>query len=171
MRLVYHRGRNGIHERNAGKNVAKHAVGGNGEPVCGAGNGGFRYGWIQIDGDKITCPRCLNTKLFQQAYPPKVLSQIREEVASDGWVYLIKSSYGNLYKIGYGKNPKKRLAEIQSCSPVSLQLVHSIYFFNAAAAEKLLHETFREYRQHGEWFNLPDSAVEWICSWGGRKDA
>lgn len=175
MKLIYHRGKDDCHLSNGGKKVARHAPGTDGNPICGAGRNALRYGWVEVEENQVTCPRCVNMKVFRQKHPFDALSLSLESEVSRrstcGWVYLLRAESVGLYKIGYTAKLEARISQIQSCSPVSLQLVHSIYFSNAAEVEKVLHETFNPYRQHGEWFNLPESAVEWICSWGGKKDA
>jgi hypothetical protein len=71
-------------------------------------------------------------------------------------VYFIRGA--GLTKIGTSATVAQRVANIQACSPVELELVR----FEPLAAgrrrwvETALHEAFGEYRRRGEWFDLPD---------------
>lgn len=65
-------------------------------------------------------------------------------------VYFIKA--GNFVKIGIATDPEKRLIELQTANPVVLKLVYSMP--GDEELEKLLHKTFDEYRENGEWFRF-----------------
>jgi hypothetical protein len=71
-------------------------------------------------------------------------------------VYFIRGA--GLTKIGTSATVAQRLANIQACSPVDLELVR----FEPLPAgvrrwvETELHEAFHEHRRRGEWFELPD---------------
>ncbi len=70
-------------------------------------------------------------------------------------VYLIGSTDSPLVKIGWSDNPKRQLRDLQSGSPVLLQLL--AVFEDGQLMEAELHRRFADKRMHGEWFDLgPD---------------
>ncbi|MEV7282654.1 GIY-YIG nuclease family protein [Streptomyces sp. NPDC093111] len=70
-------------------------------------------------------------------------------------VYLIGSTDSSLVKIGWTDNPNRRLRDLQTGSPVVLQLL--AVFEGGPIVEAELHRRFADKRRHGEWFDLgPD---------------
>lgn len=69
--------------------------------------------------------------------------------APQGWVYLI-SDGGWAYKIGWARNPEKRLAFLQTGHPEKLRIVAVID--GSREKERELHELFAASRIRGEWF-------------------
>ena len=76
----------------------------------------------------------------------------------NGFVYLAKSDTGH-YKIGMSKNPFGRVKHFKTQMPVNVKLIHFFPCDNPRRVEGMLHEWFSEYRYKGEWFNLPEEAV------------
>ncbi|MFJ8855661.1 GIY-YIG nuclease family protein [Streptomyces sp. NPDC102437] len=75
--------------------------------------------------------------------------------ASRARVYLIGSAASTLVKIGWSDNPERRLRDLQTGSPLPLQLL--AVFEGGAVVEAKLHRRFADKRRHGEWFDLgPD---------------
>jgi hypothetical protein len=67
-------------------------------------------------------------------------------------VYIIANSVNQLVKIGRSHDPRKRLADIRTMSPVPLE---TIAVFDAAGhTETELHTEFGALRHHGEWFDF-----------------
>lgn len=93
------------------------------------------------------------------------LHVFREDIA--GHIYVItpavRQTPGALYpcKIGYSKNPKKRLASLQGAhyDPLIIRFV-SPKLWNVQRVEETLHHRFRSYRRIGEWFTLSDTLIE-----------
>lgn len=77
-------------------------------------------------------------------------------------VYLIGASDSPLVKIGYSHSPERRLADLQSGSPLKLALLAT--WPGGQEMEARLHVCFAEERKHGEWFDLGREPV-------GRVDA
>ncbi|MEU9438370.1 GIY-YIG nuclease family protein [Streptomyces sp. NPDC048252] len=73
-------------------------------------------------------------------------------------VYLIGSPSSPLVKIGWTDNPKRRLRNLQTGSPVPLRLLALFEGGNTVEAE--LHRRFADKRRHGEWFDLGPNPVE-----------
>ena len=77
-------------------------------------------------------------------------------------VYFVVAERARLIKIGYAKDPWKRLSDLQVGSPEPLQMLGLIATYLPAQLEAFLHERFRATRTHGEWFLLDMPLVEWI---------
>lgn len=74
-------------------------------------------------------------------------------------------SDGEFVKIGRSKNIQQRLHGLQSSNPRNLELIGCHYPEDSMSSkkhEKYWHETFAPYKVRGEWFNLPEEAVEYI---------
>jgi len=77
----------------------------------------------------------------------------------NAFVYLIRQEdFANkqfLFKIGWAKNPRRRLREFQTANSQLLHLWAAMPFLNDADAkqkERELHGVCRSWQQHGEWF-------------------
>jgi len=73
--------------------------------------------------------------------------------------YIIKNKRNGLYKIGYSSNPSLRENTLQSQEPE----VEKIKVFKNNH-ENLLHEKYKKQRVRGEWFNLTNLQVKYICT-------
>lgn len=73
-----------------------------------------------------------------------------------GYIYFIQGLCGGAIKIGYSKNPEKRLAELQTGYPDTLTILLMIP--GTEATERTLHRQFEASRLKGEWFR-PDKYV------------
>ena len=74
-----------------------------------------------------------------------------------GYVYLIqgpRKDGKDLFKIGRTINPKTRFLNLQTGSPVSLELVKITKTKNPKELERYLHDHCAEMRVRGEWFAL-----------------
>ncbi len=69
-----------------------------------------------------------------------------------GWVYLIHAQGTNRYKIGRSIDPVSRYKTLQTQSPYPLVILDCFPTLDAATDEAYLHETLKEFRVHGEWF-------------------
>lgn len=65
-------------------------------------------------------------------------------------VYLIKCTVNNVCKIGFSDNPKDRLQQLQTSYPHKLELTSIID--GDISIERHIHEYFKEFNTHGEWF-------------------
>lgn len=66
------------------------------------------------------------------------------------YVYCIEAVGTGLVKIGSSTNPTKRLAQLQSISPVPLRIKYVTH--GGELRERELHRRLAGYRRHGEWF-------------------
>jgi len=82
--------------------------------------------------------------------------------APDGWVYWIGGDTGPI-KIGWSKEPEKRLKQFQPGSPIELKVIHRVA--GTYNDERRLHNELSNERLHGEWFErgaaLMAAGVEW----------
>ena len=85
---------------------------------------------------------------------------------NEGYVYLIRETGQNLYKIGKSINPKKRVRSIIGGHPNKADVVHIAWFEDHSYAEQMFLDTFSKTRQNGEWFILEEEDVEFIKSFG-----
>ena len=67
-------------------------------------------------------------------------------------VYILKSD--NYYKIGVAIDADKRVKELQTGNPHTIECIFSRQVPEAYEAEKWLHDTFKQYKIRGEWFEL-----------------
>lgn len=65
---------------------------------------------------------------------------------------------GEFVKIGITKNPKLRLAYIQSHYPKIVEII-AIFPYNV---EKILHNKFKHLRVNGEWFKLNKEIADYL---------
>jgi Meiotically up-regulated gene 113 len=79
-----------------------------------------------------------------------------------GFVYVIKAISQNAVKIGFSKDPTKRLADLSTASPSPLELVAAIP--GTMSDEKALHDRFADYRKNGEWLELDGAVLQWVRS-------
>ena len=68
-----------------------------------------------------------------------------------GFLYLIHNGSSE-YKIGYSKNPRKRLKELQTAQKDVLSLIAFIPVVDMIKAERAAHDLLAAYRARGEWF-------------------
>jgi hypothetical protein len=117
----------------------------------------FNLLYIKIDNDKIY----LSSGQFDLQ-----ISRIRNEIISSTpyKTYLIKDCVNGFYKIGKSRNPKIREKTLQHEKPT----IKIVKIFDQDI-EKILHEQYKEQRLRGEWFNLNNIQVKYICSKYGKE--
>lgn len=86
---------------------------------------------------------CLNRK----RYKPR---------SSEGYVYLIQAKNSNRFKIGMSENPEARLMQIQTMSPLELELIGYYWSDSMYQEEQKWHTRLQEFRVQGEWFQLSE---------------
>lgn len=88
----------------------------------------------------------------------------------DGWVYFIRG--GAYYKIGWSRDPGKRLEQFRTGCPFPIELVGKIP--GTMADEKSLHAAFEHLRTKppmGEWFSAApelEALVRWALRYDGQ---
>ena len=81
------------------------------------------------------------------------------------FVYLVQLGDESIYKIGVSQNPQKRLAGLQTSSPLPLRFVATVDAQNqrmASKVERRLHGLFDSKRTQGEWFSLSSEDVLYV---------
>lgn len=73
--------------------------------------------------------------------------------STSGFVYIIHAIGTSRIKIGHSVEPEKRLKELQTGSPYKLRLIES--WPGTKADERRAHTCLSQYRQTGEWFDVP----------------
>lgn len=74
----------------------------------------------------------------------------------NNYVYIVGTTWDAVaVKIGFSKNPWARVVEFQTGSPDKLSVLAA--FRTGETSEIDIHTALKEFRQHGEWFALPDS--------------
>lgn len=85
-------------------------------------------------------------------------------VGPDGLVYMISTDYypriGSRVKIGWAKQPSKRLRELQTGCPDPLHVV--CIQPGSQQIERLLHVRFDRQRVQGEWFEVDEELQDYI---------
>lgn len=71
-----------------------------------------------------------------------------------GYIYLIKESYSDYYKIGKTKNIKNRASAFGVTLPFTWKFVAIFYVEKYSLMERRLHSVFQDKHSNGEWFNL-----------------
>lgn len=79
----------------------------------------------------------------------------------NGYVYFFKKR--NFYKIGFSKNPQKRMYSFSSVKyPIEVLSV-SKKINNAYIIEQFLHKKLQKYSVKNEWYNFTDLEVSAVC--------
>jgi predicted GIY-YIG superfamily endonuclease len=84
---------------------------------------------------------------------------------SPGYVYLLQSIGHNVYKIGRTTDLERRLKTYNKKprfrkKAIVFQYIAAVYCEDYQQAESQLQTKFQAYHLSGEWYALPDSAVE-----------
>ncbi len=85
-------------------------------------------------------------------------------VSRQGEIYVVWAEYTTLFKVGHTRRGVgSRVGEIQPNSPIPLRIVG--VWTGSKKDERRLHHKYRNFRQHNEWFNLPEEAVKALLGW------
>lgn len=76
-----------------------------------------------------------------------------------------------LVKIGHTINLKSRIRNIQSGCPYKITPYSSFHANKPREEESFLHKKLCKYNLSGEWFNLPDSEIDWVLDYFRKKEA
>jgi len=101
-------------------------------------------------------------------YPavPQVLhKQKTKRKPRKGYIYLIQAiTPVNHYKIGLSKEPVTRIESMGVKLPFPVETIHIFPTDDMTTTEKTLHENFADRRVNGEWFELDEGDVDYICA-------
>lgn len=94
----------------------------------------------------------------------KALEKFHSEVSNQGkadpkkgYVYLAQNTKSENLKIGFSKNPKARIKQLNIVSDVKIQLIDK--FKGEISDEKSLHKKFDDIRMNSEWFEYSEEIV------------
>lgn len=82
-----------------------------------------------------------------------------------GYVYFILNEKGDRVKIGFSRDPQKRMRQLQTANAQRLTLLATIP--GTKEDEKYLHARYRNYRGINEWFRMAGPLrdyVEWAIA-------
>jgi hypothetical protein len=82
--------------------------------------------------------------------------------------FIVCCSHPMKVKVGYAKDPEKRLKDMQVSNPFTLQIVgvHPCKSLaHAREMEKRVHEKLGGIHVRGEWFNYGKRTARWISRW------
>lgn len=79
-------------------------------------------------------------------------------------VYFISAEDTNLVKIGYSKDPIKRLAVLQHMSPIKVGFLKIVR--GDRQKEHEIHVKLQDCRSHGEWFRFTSKLLKIMKSYG-----
>lgn len=77
-----------------------------------------------------------------------------------GYIYAIKVTSKDLFKIGYAADPEIRLRDLQTGNPERLILYKQVRVFWPEEVESLMHATLSYCRVRGEWFEISPTAID-----------
>jgi hypothetical protein len=106
-------------------------------------------GWFAARGSFTEKQRGLGKAIL--ARKRKALQKTKKE--EPFWVYAM--SDGANIKIGFSKNPRKRITDVQNGNPNQIKILHKwevVGRNNAKKLEKSLHKHYGKLRKKGEWF-------------------
>lgn len=78
------------------------------------------------------------------------------------YLYIIRCSNSNFYKIGSSENPKKRLQMLQGGCPYPLNLIYKRRYKKATETERFLHKKYQNKQKIREWFEFSETEIEQI---------
>jgi hypothetical protein len=110
-----------------------------------------KWGWKDKQGEQ--------DRLDEAAEREKRIEQL---LLNEGFVYLIQLD--EFFKIGIAKDVQKRLSSIKVSTPHSVELIKSWRCRNPLTLEKRMHAQFKQYKVQGEWFRLPEDAVNFLLA-------
>lgn len=76
----------------------------------------------------------------------------------DGFVYFAAAVEVRRVKVGWSREPRKRVAALNAESPVPLRLLHTLP--GRVSHEKLWHELLDPWHVRGEWFALTQDSIQ-----------
>lgn len=87
-----------------------------------------------------------------------------KKMRPDGFIYIAKYGYEDIYKIGVSTNVKRRIYDLDSSCPKPVILIESFWFKNVYEMEECIHDNFKEDSIRREWFKINSFVIESICS-------
>lgn len=93
---------------------------------------------------------------------PEVQEELKQVENNSEFVYFIKNTETNRFKIGRTKNVEERLCQLQTGNDCPLVLYKIIPSENSAELETSLHNKFADYHIRGEWFAISEEQINLV---------
>ena len=93
---------------------------------------------------------------------PEVQEELKQAENNSEFVYFIKNTETNRFKIGRTKNVEERLCQLQTGNDCPLVLYKIIPSENSAELETSLHNKFADYHIRGEWFSISEEQINLV---------
>lgn len=103
-------------------------------------------------------------KYLNNTYMKKVFGWKGEKEVPAPFVYVLQCPLTKRIKIGKSGNPLTRLVQIRSHCPAPPVMLAIIDGEDGDVLESKLHDHFKSYRVHGEWFTPGPELLAWIAS-------
>ena len=84
----------------------------------------------------------------------------KANIKKNSFIYIMKCA--GFYKIGYSRQPEKRLLSIQASNPLKVELIYFKKIRNVNKLEIQIHDEFLNKQIHGEWYALSGEDLEII---------
>lgn len=84
----------------------------------------------------------------------------------DGWIYFLVAERLGRVKIGYTRDMKTRLKDLQAASPVLLHV--RVIWRGTYKLERALHNIFHKARVHNEWFELTPALEQFMSAYPSK---
>lgn len=88
-------------------------------------------------------------------------------MSAAGYIYVIRARESGRIKIGHSRDPKRRLAQLQSASHEKLTLL-TPSFPAPRFVERELHRVLRKHRVRGEWYSNAEDLTRACREIAGR---
>jgi predicted GIY-YIG superfamily endonuclease len=82
------------------------------------------------------------------------VSSVNKSKFPNGYIYFIRCSNTDFYKIGVSKNPKRRICDIDSYLPFDLEILSLHFFKDVYDIEKEISNKIKLYNIRREWYLL-----------------
>lgn len=116
----------------------------------------FRAHKRTSDGLSYICNRCKDA-----IYLPW---NSKSQPANATTVYLVAAANG-LVKVGSASDVEKRMSLLRCQSPIAVELIYTLACHKAGAVERAIHDKFRNYHDHGEWYRFSEEDIERVKSY------
>jgi len=103
------------------------------------------------------------------AYSERPMDWLNADRPKDGFVYFIQASTDGPIKVGFAKNPNRRLAAHQVSNAAKLRMLY--YFPAMRDVEAEIQKELAASLIRGEWYYPTKSVLQWIREQKSRDEA
>ena len=82
----------------------------------------------------------------------------------NGCLYIIGIEGTDYYKIGVSQNVDRRLRDLESSTPFTLNLLYCEYYLNVYDIESHMHQMLKDFYVKSEWFDIDIDVIISIIS-------